>query len=41
MYISVGAYRWLLVARKEDLTGVSTSMTGQSKNPDRPAGFHL
>ena len=29
--------RWLLVARKENLTGVSTGFTGRSKNLD-PTG---
>ena len=32
--------RCLLVARKENLIGVSTGMTGRSKNLD-PTGFHL
>ena len=34
----------LLVARKENLIGVSTGLTGQSKNldpTDNPTGFHL
>ena len=32
--------RCLLVARKENLTGVSTGLTGRSKNLD-PTGFYL
>ena len=41
MYISVGASRYLLVARKENLTGVST---GRESRPDQlvnPTGFRL
>ena len=36
--------RCLLVARKENLTGVSTGLTGRSKNLDpngNPTGFYL
>ena len=36
--------RCLLVARKENLTGISTGLTGRSKNLDptgNPTGFHL
>ena len=35
--------RCLLVARKKNLTGVSTGLTGRSKNldPTGPTGFHL
>ena len=32
--------RCILVARKVNLTGVSTGLTGRSKNLD-PTGFHL
>ena len=32
--------RCLLVARKDNLTGFSTGLTGRSKNLD-PTGFHL
>ena len=39
MYISVGA-EIFLVARKENLTGVSTALAGRSKNL-HPTGFHL
>ena len=43
MYIRL-VFRCLLVARKENLTGFSTGLTGQSKNLDptgNPIGFHL
>ena len=36
--------RYLLVARKDNLTGFSTGLTGRSKNLDptgNPTGFHL
>ena len=41
-YISIFrlVLRYFLVARKENLTGVSTGLTGRSKNLD-PTGFHL
>ena len=37
-------FRCLLVARKKNLTGFSTGLTGRSKNLDptgNPTGFHL
>ena len=42
MYVQIlfGAYRCLVVARKKNLTGISTGLTGRSKNLD-PNGFHL
>ena len=53
-YISIFrlVFRCLLVARKDNLTGISTGLTGRSKNldptgrsnrpvPVDPAGFHL
>ena len=46
MYIFRLVLRCLLVARKENLTGFSTGLTGRSKNLDpngagNPTGFHL
>ena len=45
-YISIFrlVFRCLLVAKKENLTGISTGLTGRSKNLDptgNPTGFHL